>query len=386
MLQRIIRAAVLTGVLLSIQLSASHAKYLPLDGSIKADDTYRLLVRNNKSMALNFAYATSDQAGPRMDSVLNTIDGTFKGTRYVLKGQGSMQQKMNYLSSSGFFDLGLVLLNSPHTLIVWLACKEINVLFVELQSSISIGVLIDKLFGHSIVDRFAELALSNENSILNEVLMWRETLNTVKEEASKSILLVTQWSNDRQLDTLVGLGALDVACHLARTLKPPDDDKILLALDGASKLLSTAFHGHATRVTPFGDNALKHAKLCNASENYCRYYNCFDEHGKLKDIGLILLVFLVSFSSAAAFLWLLWTSLEPVKSKQNTNTKKETPQESDVDATERNENQCTKCGKIVPVSGTKECSKCGVVYCSRSCQKADVSVYLLFFDVTMMCT
>ena len=380
MLQRIIRAAVLTGVLLSTQLLLSHAKYLPLDGSIKADDTYRLLVRNNKSMALNFAYATSDQAGPRMDSVLNTIDGTFKGTRYVLKGQGFMQQKMNYLSSSGFFDLGLVLLNSPHTLIVWLACKEINALFVELESSISLGGLVDKLFGQSIVDRLAELALSNDIK-MNKVLMWEEidTVNSVREEASKSILLVIFWSDDRQLDALVDLGALDVACHLARTLQPPDEDNIYVALDAASKLLSMSntFHG-SRRVTPLGADALKHAQLCNASENYCRYYKC----GKLKEIGLLLLICLFGLSLAATFLWLLWTSLEPAKSKQNTNTKKEAVQESDVDATERNENQCTKCGKIVPVSGMKECSKCGVAYCSRSCQKADVSVYLLFFDVT----
>ena len=117
---------------------------------------------------------------------------------------------------------------------------------------------------------------------------------------------------------------------MARTLQPPDEDKIYTALDAVSKLLATTFHGYDPRVTPFGEDALKLAKLCNASENYCRYYNCFDEHGKLKDIGLVLLAFLVSFSSAATFLWFLWTSLEPIKSEQNTNAKKETAKESDV--------------------------------------------------------
>lgn len=411
MLQRIIRAVVLTGAILSGLSIVSQAEYLPLDGSIKADETYRLLVRNLNEMASNIAYATSEQADSRMDSMLDTIDGTFKGTRYVLKGQGSTQQKMNYLSSCGFFEMGLVLLNNPHTSIVWLACKQINVLFVELESLISLGGLVDKLFEHSIVDRFAELALSDENSEMNKALTSRgiqvrqtDNTNTVKEEASKSILLITDESNNRQLDALVDLGALDVACHLARTLQPPDEDKILIALKAAKKLVSLPYqHSKLGEMTLFGSNSYKYAELCDALENYCQYiYHYCHYKGMggwmvdLNNVGPAALLFIYLFLVVlplSATLLLLWKRLLPTHN-QNAPTQKKRNKKyfakkngyKNKNVQEPDKNKCSHCGKKGQTM--KDCSKCkSAAYCSRECQLAHVSVaFKICFEICILLT
>jgi len=322
--------------------------------------------------------------GSTLDLAMIAIDTTFLVTKQLLEeNEGSMLKKMKLVSDCGFFDLVLVLLNHPNKLINWMACTQMSTFFISsLRYYVGYykSIIVDKLFQHNIVQRVFELASSSEKDDSNNDLVWagEELLNTDKQAATMLFRFIIEWSKDIHIDALVESGALDVVCRWAQTLQPPDEDKILLALEAASKLRSVS-HRPGEQTLKSKDDFFRQAKLCDASENYCRYHYC----GKWKKIGLLLSVCLFGLSSVAAFLWLLWTSLDPAKSKKK-NLVKDSDNKKEVD--KQDENKCAKCGKIVPVSGIKECSKCGVVYCSRSCQKADVSVYILCPHVHMICT
>jgi len=295
-----------------------------------------------------------------------------------------MNRRINFITDCGFFELNLLLLKFNQPLMAWFVCKSINVMFNEITSSVIRKRLVDELFKHNIVEWVVDLALSDKESFIEEVEWGSTKMGTVKEEASKSLLIVIDWSNDMYIDTLVELGAFDVVCHLARTLQKPLEDKIPMVLEAASKLNSVS-HRPGEETLKSKADIMKQARLCDALENYCRYHSCFDEHGKWQKAGSIAwFVFIYLFmivGPLVAFLWLLWTNLEPVKSEKNTDTK----ESNEDEAHKQTENKCAKCDKIVPVSDMKECSKCGVVYCSRRCQKADVSILYVFNPYVCIC-
>jgi len=87
----------------------------------------------------------------------------------------------------------------------WFVCKSINVMFNEITSSVIRKRLVDELFKHNIVEWVVDLALSDKESFIEEVEWGSTKMGTVKEEASKSLLIVIDWSNDMYIDTLVGL-------------------------------------------------------------------------------------------------------------------------------------------------------------------------------------
>ena len=391
MIHQIIKIILLVGLLF-----LGSAEYIPLQGSTEVDETeYCNKLRQMKDSIPGTDSYLPVVEGGQLDSGIGTdsdkaligLDYIFKFTKHVLKGNGSVHRKVKFIADCGFFDTVSFLMNDQ-PLVAWLVCKAMNIMFSEFKYSVFRKALVDELFKHDIIERVVELALSDDESLMNKELTWGPSkVNTVKEEASKSILLVADWSNDRQLDNLVELGALDVACHLARTMQPPNEDRIIiLSLEAASKLRSIS-HRPGERTLYDEDDYIRQAKLCDASKNYCRFYYC-GKWKEIHEIGCLVLVFLFILSSVAAFLWFLWTSLDPAKSKEknDSNTKNSAKDsENKKEADKQDENKCAKCGKIVPDSGTKECSKCGVVYCSRSCQKADVSVYILCPHVHMIC-
>ena len=402
MLQRITRAAVLIGVLLSTLIVSSHAKYPSFDRSIKTNEKYEyipskgsieideteycdklLLIKDIIPEVMTYTTDKDFLVEMELDlqETLIGIDLIFKYTKYILKGNnGSMNRRINFITDCGFFELNLLLLKFNQPFMTWFVCRSINIMFNEVTSSVLRKRLVDELFKHNIVQWVVDLALSDDESFIEE-LAWGSTIvGTVKQETSKSVLIVIDWSNDMYIDTLVELGAFDVVCHFARTLQKPLEDKIPMVLEAASKLSSVS-HRPGDETLKSKADRMKQARLCDALENYCRYYSCFDEHGKWQKAGSIAwLVFIYLFmivGPLVAFLWLLWTSLEPVKSEKSIDTKESNGTHK------QNENKCVKCDKIVPVSDMKECSKCGVAYCSRRCQKADVSYCICFQSICL---
>lgn len=204
-----------------------------------------------------------------------------------------------FINVNRLLDLVMLSMNEPHMVMKYQACNSIRDMLnggreggerAKLNS-----LLVDELFEKNMVARVIELALSEDESDNEQFTTGPESESsakalTVKGEASYAVVDIAYFSKREHIQYLVDAGAQDIVCSAARTNDEAEGAGILFALESANRL-SLGFGdspievgwshlkdlgGEVTlgRTLKSAEDIMKYVALCNAAENFCRFFDC----------------------------------------------------------------------------------------------------------------